>query len=444
MSSEIEYFEDRLALAFSDRYADGLKYVGSLRRWFVWNGQRWQADDSGAAIERCRSLCRETAERCGDMRAAEKLGRARTIEAVERLARSDRRHAVAVSALDADPWAYNTPAGTVDLRTGEMRPHRSDDLITKLAGASPEGQCPNWSAFLQTITGGDREFEDYLQRVVGYGLTGRTDEHVFFFLHGAGANGKSVFCNVINAVLGDYACTAAMDTFLSSASDRHPTELAALRGARLVTAIETERGRRWAEAKIKSITGGDRVAARYMRQDFFEYTPQFKLVMAGNDLPGLQQADEAIRRRLHVIPFSVTIPLDERDKGLTDRLLEERNGILAWAIDGCRQWQKEGLRPPAAVRDATRAYFDAADPIGRWIADACVVGAEYSSPLADLHKSYERYSRDHGEKPLSKRALSDALIRRGFSKRRTADERLIEGIAPQMRESLSNIVVNGE
>jgi putative DNA primase/helicase len=207
--------------------------------------------------------------------------------------------------------------------------------------------------------------------VLGYGLTGLTREHALFFGYGTGANGKSVLLSTVAGILGEYHKTAPIETFTASNADRHPTDLASLRGARLVTATETEEGRRWAESRIKQLTGGDTVAARFMRQDFFEYRPAFKLIIAGNHKPSLRSVDEAIRRRFHLIPFAVTIPPEERDGDLTEKLKDEWPGILAWLIEGCLEWQAESLLPPKAVVEATDAYLTAEDAMAAWLDEKC-------------------------------------------------------------------------
>jgi P4 family phage/plasmid primase-like protien len=288
--------------------------------------------------------------------------------------------------------------------------------MTKITTASPNGDCPTWQKFLATVTAGDAELQAYLRRVVGYGLTGVTTEHALFFLYGTGANGKSVFVNVVSTVLGDYATTAPIDMFMATTGERHPTDMAGLRGARLVTAIETEQGRRWAESKLKALTGGDRITARFMRQDFFEFTPQFKLVIAGNHKPAIRNIDEAMRRRFHMIPFIVTIPPAQRDKTLTDRLLAERDGILAWAVDGCLEWQRIGLNPPPAVLAATEEYFDDEDAIGRWIAEACLKGSSCTELVSTLFNAWKTWAEATGEHFGSIRSFSQDLAARGFDK----------------------------
>ena len=260
---------------------------------------------------------------------------------------------------------------------GDHRPaHRPDCASTTAAPCarrSPpslpaNSACPRWRRFLDEVTAGDVELQAFLARVAGYGLTGSTREHALFFLYGTGANGKGTFLNTLTGILGDYAQIAGMDTFTESQTDRHPAELAVLRGARVVAAQETDEGRRWAESRIKALTGGDPITARFMRQDFFTYTPQFKLMIAGNHKPGLRNIDEAIRRRFHLLPFTVRIPPEQRDLQLFEALRQEWPAILGWAVRGCLEWQAEGLNPPAAVIEATAEYFDDEDvlrPVAR-------------------------------------------------------------------------------
>ncbi|WP_374298139.1 phage/plasmid primase, P4 family, partial [Sphingomonas sp.] len=317
---------------------------------------------------------------------------------------------------DANQYALNTPSGVVDLRSGRLRPHDRGEHHTRLATATPRGECARWRAFLGDVTGGDADLQAYLQRMAGYCLTGATSAHALFFLYGTGANGKSVFVNVLATILGDYATNAPMDTFMEARGDRHPTDLAGLRGARFVASVETEQGRRWNESKVKAITGGDKVSARFMRQDFFEYTPQFKLVIAGNHKPAIRNVDEAMKRRMHLIPFTVTIPPDRRDPALTEKLLAERDGILAWALAGCLQWQRAGLQPPASVVSATEEYFEAEDALGRWMDERCVRTDRAKSLTAELFNDWKAWAEAAGEFVGTQRRFSDLLIARGVEK----------------------------
>jgi putative DNA primase/helicase len=345
------FSDEALALRFADQHADDLRYVAAWGRWLRYDGSRWAFEDTLAAFDFARRICRDAAGECNKSKAAAVIASAKTVAAVERLAKADRRLAATIGQWDADPWLLNTPAGVIDLHTGKFRLHRPQDYFTKQTTVRPVQKCPItlWLKFLHQVTNGDAELAGYLQRWLGYCLTGVTREHALAFLYGIGANGKSTFLTAVTGAIGDYHRTAPIETFTASSSDRHPTDLAGLAGARLVTATETEEGRRWAESKIKTLTGGDMISARFMRQDFFEYVPQFKLLIAGNHKPGLRTVDEAIRRRFNLIPFVVTIPLPERDLKLSEKLEAEWPGILQWMIDGCLAWQHTGLQAPVIV-----------------------------------------------------------------------------------------------
>ena len=409
--------EDALALSFTRRYHRDWRYVAGWGKWLVWDGQRWRTEDTLAATDLIRSVCRQTAVRADNPKVAAKLASAGTVGGVERLARADRRHAATTDEWDADPWLLNTPGGVVDLKTGRMRPHERADRMTKITTATPSGDCPIWRQFIDEVTGGDKELQSYLQRMVGYALTGSTQEHALFFLYGTGANGKSVFVNTLATILGDYATNAPMDTFMETRTDRHPTDMAGLRGARFVAAIETEQGKRWAESKLKNLTGGDKLSARFMRQDFFEFFPQFKLFVAGNHKPAIRNIDEAMKRRLHLIPFTITVPPERRDKNLQQKLLAERDGILAWAVQGCLDWQRHGrLSPPQRVVDATEEYFEAEDALGRWLDERCVREPNAKSLTAELFNDWKQWAEASGEFVGAQRRFSDLLITRGLDK----------------------------
>jgi len=422
--------EDALALAFTRRYHRDWRYVAAWGRWLVWDGRRWRHEETLAATDLIRSVCRQMAVRADNPKVAAKLATSGTVGGVERLARSDRRHAATTAEWDADPWLLNTPGGVVDLKTGRMRAHDRADRMTKIAAATPGGDCPTWKQFIDEVTGGDKELQAYLQRMAGYALTGSTQEHALFFLYGTGANGKSVFVNTLATILGDYATSAPMDTFMETRSDRHPTDMAGLRGARFVAAIETEQGRRWAESKVKSLTGGDKISARFMRQDFFEFFPQFKLFVAGNHKPAIRNIDEAMKRRLHLIPFTITVPPQQRDKTLQQKLLAERDGILAWAVEGCLAWQRLGrLDPPRCVVDATEEYFEAEDALGRWLDERCVREPNAKSLTAELFADWKQWAEAAGEFAGSQKRFADLLLTRGVEKwRNTVGLRGFRGV----------------
>ena len=412
--------EDGLAAAFTRRYSQDWRYVAVWGRWLTWTGQRWNEDLLLYVQHLIRGICRQAAARADSPRLKAKLASASTIAAVERIARSDPKHAATIEEWDAEIWLLNTVDGVVNLKTGALRAHDSQDRMTKITTASPRGACPLWRAFLAQVTGGDEDLQAYLQRVVGYCLTGSTQEHAMFFLYGTGSNGKSVFVNTLVTLLGDYAANAPMETFMDNRNDRHPTDLAGLRGARVVTATETEQGRRWNESRIKEITGGDRITARFMHKDNFTYSPTYKLVMSGNHKPAIRNVDEAMRRRMHLIPFEVTIPRDKRDRQLQDKLLKERDGILAWALEGCMQWQRIGLRPPQLVQDATSEYFEGEDAMGRWIEERCVLLPNARALTAELFNDWKQWADEAGEFVGSQRRFADLLITRGIEKWRNS------------------------
>lgn len=422
-----DYTDEYLALLFSERFVSKLRYVAAWGRWYEWTGVVWKRDETQKTFDHARGICREASAEC-DPKIASGIASKATVAAVERLAQSDRRHAATVEQWDADPWLLNTPGGVIDLRTGKMHAHRPDDHITKMIAITPGGECPQWHTFLAKITNDDLDRQNFLQRVAGYNLTGSIREHALFFYYGTGGNGKGVFLNTLTGIMGDYAAVASMETFTSSSQDRHPTDLAMLRGARLVTAQETEEGRKWAESRIKALTGGDPITARFMRQDFFTFQPSFKLNIAGNHKPGLRNVDEAIRRRFNLVPFDVKIPRVERDPDLPEKLKAEWPGILKWMIQGCLAWQQNGLNPPAAVTDATAEYFEAEDAIGQWLQECCDVGKNpatntiYRALSSSLFASWGEWAVRSGEQVGSQKGFSQNLIARGYEKIRWTGE----------------------
>jgi putative DNA primase/helicase len=347
-----------LAERFVERHEDELRYVGAWSRWMIYDGERWHIEKTHLAFEFAKRIAREAACEKAE-KEAKALASAHTAAAIVKLALADRRVAATAEQWDTDPWLLNTPDGSVDLRTGEMRAPWQGDYVTKVTGTAPDRgcACPQWLAFLYRIFAGDTLLIGYVQRVLGYALTGMTTEQILLFGYGTGANGKSVLIETVSGIMGDYAKSAPIETFTLASGERHPTELAMLRGARLVTAVETEEGRRWAESRIKTLTGGDKVPARFMYQDFFEFTPQFKLLIAGNHKPSLRSVDEAIRRRFQLVPFAITIPPGERDPELTKRLKAEWPGILAWMIEGCLWWQEHGLgTAPSSITSSAGTF----------------------------------------------------------------------------------------
>ena len=432
--------EDEIALEFvhslelPDRPDVSLRYCAEWSKWMRWKEteNRWERVRDLAAFDMVRSFLRGMSANNADTRFRKAAGKAAVIAAIERLAQADRQCATVPEDWDAHKMLLNTPVGVVNLETGDIQPcgpANANLLLSKQAIALPGGECRRWRHFLDVVTGGDTELQSFLARVAGYCLTASTREHALFFFYGTGGNGKGVFLNTLCKVLGDYAAIAPMSTFIASHSDRHPTELASLRGARLVVAQETDEGRSWDESRIKALTGGDPIAARFMRGDFFTFTPEFKLLIAGNHKPRLKSVDEAMRRRLHLIPFAVTIQPDQRNPELAAELLEEADGILAWALEGCLEWQRIGLSPPSRVRDMTADYFEAEDAFQTWIGERCDIGPNRWELPAILFSSWKQWAEKAGEPFGTQRTLGDRLEAAGYQRRKANGTRQHLGLS---------------
>jgi putative DNA primase/helicase len=305
-----EFTEEGIALAFAKKHKNRLRYVDAWKSWMNWDGLRWCREKTLLTYDLVRKECREAAARVDEDKKGLRtlLNTARVRSSVEVLCRSDRRFAATTEQWDSDDWLINTEGGIVDLRTGKNVGRDPGRYMTKISGARPAGNCPLWRKFLAEVTGNDEELQAYLKRVCGYFLTGSIREHALFFVYGKGGNGKGLFLNTVADVLGNYHVVSAAETFAERKAEQHPTELARLNGARLVISQETKEGQYWNETRIKkSLTGGDVIPARFMRGDWFEFEPKFKLCIVGNSKPQLRNVDDAIRRRFNLIPFAVNI-----------------------------------------------------------------------------------------------------------------------------------------
>jgi putative DNA primase/helicase len=432
------FSEDDIALCFTREHGADWRYVARWGKWFRFDGARWAEDQKLEVFDCSRKICRENSALCDekDKVTPKRLNTSAFVYAVVRLASSDSHHAATTEQWDADAWALNTASGYINLRTGEVEPNAREKYATKItAGPAGAGRdCPLWRTFLKRVTAEDQELEDYLQRMAGYCLTGSTREHAMFFFYGTGANGKGTFLNTLLGIMGAYAQEASMETFCESKHERHPTELAAMRGARLVVASETPSGRMWAEAKIKTLTGGDTVRARFMHCDEFEFVPQFKLCIMGNHKPGLRGVNEAIRRRLHLIPFTVVIPDHERDLDLGEKLKAEWPAILQWTLDGCREWQRQNLNPPKKVLDATAEYLASEDKLGRWIEERANIDKASATSTKALYRDFCEWLKQAGEHDMSQKRFSQELRDHGFTKDHDRNGSLFYGI--ELREAV--------
>lgn len=414
------YSDQWLAERVLDESGDQLRYVHAFSKWYVWNGSRWVADATlladhliGQALRRQAAIVirrgatqqeqRLFAKLADDMCSSQRLGAVRTI------LRADPRIAAPVDAFDADPWLLNTPAGTVDLRTGSLQDPNPATMCSRQTVCAPdfETAAPTWMKFLRETTGGDQALELYLRRLAGYALTGITDEQMLGFIWGEGGNGKSKFIGALTHCLQDYAVVAPMETFVASTHDRHPTDIAGLAGARLVVASETQSGRHWDEQRLKNLTGGDPIRARYMRQDFFTYQPQFTLLVYGNHKPQITHLDAALRRRIHMVPFTCTPPHEDHQLG--EKLQAEAPAILAWMIRGCVDWRDTGLLPPACVVAATQEYFEEEDAVGAFLSEKVVRVSDSTAPVDQVYRAWLEWSNRRGEQAGSQKRFIQML-----------------------------------
>ena len=413
--------EDAVALDFAEQHAGDVRYIAASSQWMCWTGARWQSEKTLIAFDDARKLCRNA----GD-------ARAKTVAAVTNLARADRRIAATIEQWDADLDLLNADGVTVDLKTGQTRAPDHLDYCTKQTSVAPapaDTTCDLWLKFLDHVTNKDDELIGFLKRFCGYCLSGHTYEHVLGFLYGTGANGKGTFIKTLGGILANYCVTSPIEMFLLSKFDRHSTELARLRSVRLTVAQETPKGRTWDEAKIKNMTGGDVVTARYMRADFFDFTPNFKVMIAGNYKPSLRDVDEAIRRRFLLIPFNVQIPRRERDPKLADKLKPEWPAILRWMIDGCLEWQRDGLGIPQAVSAATAEYFEDQDIIEQWLADCIKVDQMAFTPTRPLYRSWQTWCGERNASAGTEKSFVEVLDGKRYQQKRMKYGRGFKGIA---------------
>jgi putative DNA primase/helicase len=395
-----------------------LRFVHGIDTWLRWSqkASRWIFCTQGEYIEvakACARLMLETAtkEPDEDKRKRQVAHALKThdiarLTAMVKLSESDTRVGITANRLDTNPWLLGVRNGVVDLRTGTLRDANPNDFITKQAGTNFDelATCPLFEQTLRTTFNNDSSLIDYFQRTCGYSLHGEVREHVFFFCHGVGANGKSTLLNVIQAAMGDYAITLPTEALMRVKRDATAAspDLMMLRGVRLALASETEDGQWLAEARIKQLTGGDLVTARALYGGFVSFPQTAKLIIVGNHKPQIAGTDEGIWRRVQLIPFEVTIPVAQRDPALPQKLLSELPGILAWMVKGCLMWRQSGLHPPPAVTTATNAYKSESDILGEWIAECCTVTPAASAPSADLYPAYRAWGLRNGHQPWSR------------------------------------------
>jgi len=442
-ATRLERFTDLgNAKRFASTYRQRLRYCEKWARWFSWDGMRWREDETlevytlGAALIRSLfALAKkipDEEERKAFLSHLHKSESWRAITAMLNLAKADPFMAIRPSDLDRDPWLLTVNNGTLDLRAGQLRPHSQKDLITKLAPVTydPAATCPNWLDFLSMVMKQRQNLVDFLQRAFGCCLTGITSDKAMFIMYGPGGdNGKSTMVDIIQRLLGDYANRTPVETLLKKKEGAIPNDIAKLKGARFVWASENERGSRLSEALIKEMTGGDKMSARFMRGEFFEFYPEFKPWLATNHKPQVR-GDRALWNRLKLIPFDVTIPKEQQKPRheVTAMFQAEFPGILTWAVQGCLQWQRDGLGVPEEVVEATREYEVEQDTFAMFLEEKCVQVPNARAGSTALYKAYRAWAEEHGENPVSHKVFSSLMSERGFRKDHTRTGALYLGV----------------
>lgn len=434
------YTEGGLADRFLLLFGREMRYVPLWSRFFLWDTRRWAEDHRNAVLQLGRQLVLEMYE-AGKRIPDEKqryvfmaftagADRRAKLADVILMAACTPGIALIPGELDQNPWLLSVQNGTVDLTTGNLRECRREELITKVAGAAydADARCPRWEQFIREVTESDDHMQVLLQQAVGYSLTGDTSEQVIFILWGEGANGKSTFLEVIATLLGDYATKTPTETLLVKRFDAIPNDVARLRGTRFVYAVEAEANRKLAESLIKQMSGGERLTARFLRAEFFEFMPECKLFLCTNHKPQIVGTDHAIWRRIRFIPFTMKLEPDKQDLHLKDKLLRELPGILNWALEGCRDWRKNGLSMPERVAKATAEYRAEMDVLAGFLEEELEQDPAAEIPAKRLYDLYTLWAEHAGEKVLSQHALAYRLKERGFYLQKHPDCNYWQGI----------------
>jgi putative DNA primase/helicase len=418
------------ARRLTDQHGANLRHVAAWGSWLIWDTTRWLRDETSEIMRRAiatiKSMWAELADledrsdRDLQLRWIMRSESAQRLRAMTDLAASQPEIALVGHAFDQHGWLLNCPNGTINLRSGQLQPHRQDDLLTKRCTVAyePSASCPRWLAFLDRIFAGNTALIAFLQRAIGYSLTADTSEQCLFILHGDGANGKSTLIETIRTILGDYAKTTPMDSLMAKSQHSIPSDIARLQSARFVSASEAGDGRKLDEELVKRISGADTMTARFLHHDWFEFTPVLKLWIAANHRPTIRGLDDGIWRRILLIPFSVKIPLEQRDSDLAHKLAAEASGILTWAIQGCLEWQKQQLSPPPEVIATTNEYRTDMDALGRFLADRCIQAPGAIISAKQLYGEYVAWTDENGEFRASQTRLGAYLRDHGLNRDR--------------------------
>ncbi|HVC36976.1 MAG TPA: phage/plasmid primase, P4 family [Gammaproteobacteria bacterium] len=431
------------AKRLAERRHEDIRYTTAWG-WLVWDGIRWCEDEKDVLIQ---ALAKETAvaifdeiraapDREAMMRHARRSQSKSSVDNMISLARSEPGLCIQLTDFDTDPFLLNVQNGTLELHTGILREHRRQDLLTKLVPISydEKAKCPLWISFLRRVTDNDDGLMGYLKRFVGYVLTGDTSEQVLHFIFGLGSNGKTVFVEVLNLLLGSYAIVISPELLMIKRHGGIPNDIARLRGVRLAAMNETSQGARFDESKVKDLTGGDRQTARFLHREYFDFNPTHKLAIRGNYKPTICGTDEGIWRRLRLVLFKVQIQETEKDPHLLDKLRAELPGILRWAVQGCLEWQNDGLQPPECVLAAVKKYRQDSDTLGRFIGESCTLRQLAQVKSSSFYTRYQKFCETAGERWISSKDLPAEMERREFEHKATNVGKFYFGIELNLPE----------
>lgn len=440
MAKKVELDTLRNQVAASIHFARAARgdwaYCPDLKGWMQWTGRRWEDDQSGAIRHMVAEVLEDMMNDANEKEDKQQFGWLNkmmtftNLGQIANLAMSEL--SVGIGEYDRAPMLFNVANGIIDLTSGELMPHDRDMKFRHLSDVvyDPDRDCPTWMSFIDTVSDGNEELANYLQRVVGYSLTGQTTEQCFFILHGPGANGKSVFLSTIRMLMGSYAATISSKTLLESSNNANQTyELAQLATTRYIETSETEVNSKMAEGLVKTVTGGEAISCRHPYGRPFSYVPRFKLFLATNHKPMIHGTDQGIWRRIKLIPFQHTIPAEKRDKNLLRKLANELPGILNWAVMGCQDWLSTNLDQPQVITDYTSSYQYEMDPVQQFIEECCKIGDIHRSKASTLHQEYRNWAERNGYRSMSHTSFGQIMGEKGYKKSRTKNGFYYEGIA---------------
>ncbi|WP_251638900.1 phage/plasmid primase, P4 family [Sporosarcina sp. NCCP-2716] len=429
-------------------YGHTIKYVGDMG-WLIWDGKRWRIDTK-KEIERITNKVLRGLYKSEDemevkwARMCERRNiRMNSIKDLMPLVPGERED------FDRHKFLFNLENGILNLKTGKLQPHDRELNLTKITNVEydEKAECSVWKNFLNQIFKGDAALVDYMQRLVGYSMTGDTSEQSMYFLVGGGSNGKSTFVNTIKKLMGDYGLQTNSDTFIKKKNDGANNDIARLASSRFVSAVESEEGEKLQESLVKTITGGEAILARFLRQEFFEFIPEFKVFFTTNHKPIIGGVDEGIWRRVKIIPFTLSLKPHERDKKLEEKLSLEMPGILNWAIEGCLKWQQSGLKEPTIVTDATGSYKEDMDILAPFLNEICYIDEPKNEAIQieakELYNVYDNWCFKSGERTLGNRSFYRMLETKGFGKTKgTGNKTFLTGITIKERRPVTEGVTD--